>query len=261
MMDIWLEKSTQRQGFNSTVFDMIVLSANVIAAAVYGSTFDFHTYKDSEEDESIKTRNSLVTITQRFSLVVLVPEWLKSVPFMPSTLTSIAASKTRFRDYLKAAIAEERNNHGSGGSDNGTLAASLIRSSEENRGAAGTKTINHSESSKGLSEEEITGNLFLFNLAGQETTSSSLAYSTLLLSAHPEYQEWIADEIRTIFPDGLNGVEYNVVFPRLKRVLAIMVRVLVFATLYISDICSSKPSVFSDPLAPYRSLPRSMCKQ
>jgi len=167
-----------------------------------------------------------VTITQNFSLVVLVPEWLKSLSFMPDVLVTISAAKTRFRDFLNATIAKERDDYESGGSGNGTLAASMVRSSAENHGTSGAKTVSQSESCRGLSEDEIIGNLFLFNLAGQETTSSSLAYSTLLLSAHPEYQDWMAEEIRTVFPSGVDIIEYSLAFPQLKRVLAVMVIIL-----------------------------------
>ena len=76
-----------------------------------------------------------------------------------------------------------------------------------------------------LSVDEILGNVFVFNFAGHDTTATSLAYSVLLLVAHPEVQEWIGEELDFYLEtDKSQTWRYEIVFPRLKRCLAVLVR-------------------------------------
>lgn len=56
--------------------------------------------------------------------------------------------------------------------------------------------IEASESSeKKLTDDEITGNAFVFILAGYETTATSLSFTSYLIAAHPEVQEKLHAEI------------------------------------------------------------------
>ncbi|KAL8832105.1 MAG: hypothetical protein Q9191_000462 [Dirinaria sp. TL-2023a] len=68
---------------------------------------------------------------------------------------------------------------------------------------------------EGLTEEEVYGNIFVFNFAGHDATANSLAIGICLLATRPDVQEWIADEINT----ALVGVEatdssYEATFPQ-----------------------------------------------
>lgn len=76
-----------------------------------------------------------------------------------------------------------------------------------------------------LSDDEITGNLYQFTLAGFDTTANTLAYAVTMLAAIPKWQEWITeeiDEIQRSLGDAQAG--YAEIFPRLERCLALMVR-------------------------------------
>ena len=76
-----------------------------------------------------------------------------------------------------------------------------------------------------LTDSEIYGNLFSYNLAGHETTSNTLAYATILLAANPEWQKWAAEEVDQVTAGvDLKDLDYETYYPQLKRVLAIMVR-------------------------------------
>lgn len=112
-----------------------------------------------------------------------------------------------FKRYMAQMLAEERANPT--GKDN--LMSVLITASGE---AKGRNT---------LSNEEIFGNLFIYALAGHETTANSLAYAIMLLAADEEVQSWVREEIREVVPD-LDNIDYESVFPRLRRVRTIMVR-------------------------------------
>lgn len=79
---------------------------------------------------------------------------------------------------------------------------------------------------KMLTDEEIRGNLFLFMFAGHETTANTLLYIVYLLAIFPHWQSWAAEEIDAfVSTSGPNSnLTYREIFPRLKRLQAIMVR-------------------------------------
>jgi hypothetical protein len=75
---------------------------------------------------------------------------------------------------------------------------------------------------KGLMVNEIFGNVCVINFASHDTTANTLAFSILLLAAHPEVQNWVTEELQQLVP--ANGQrEYNALFPKLKRCKAILV--------------------------------------
>jgi cytochrome P450 len=75
-----------------------------------------------------------------------------------------------------------------------------------------------------LSDEEIYGNLFIWNLAGHDTTATVLAYAISLLSINLSVQDWLSEEINHVFGDTPSeDWNYEEDFPKLKRCLALMV--------------------------------------
>ena len=75
----------------------------------------------------------------------------------------------------------------------------------------------------GLTEDEIMGNLFVFTAAGFDTTANTMGYAMTLLAAYPEWQEWMSEEIDQVLKDKGDELAYPDVFPKLVRVLAVMV--------------------------------------
>lgn len=75
-----------------------------------------------------------------------------------------------------------------------------------------------------LSQEEITGNLFVFTAAGFDTTANTLSYALANLARYPQWQDWLLEEVDSIIPQGaeLSPWEYTEVFPHAKRTLAFM---------------------------------------
>ena len=63
--------------------------------------------------------------------------------------------------------------------------------------------------SKHIHYTEVVMNVFLFMLAGFETTSTFLAYSTEVLAKHPEIQEKLLDEINENFTEANDIFDYE----------------------------------------------------
>lgn len=76
-----------------------------------------------------------------------------------------------------------------------------------------------------VSDAEVAGNLFIYSIAGHETSANTMAYAIAMLACYPKWQEWMRVELQQIFGDKDPAEsDYEVVFSQLKRPLAIMVR-------------------------------------
>ncbi|KAG0647532.1 Multidrug resistance fer6 [Hyphodiscus hymeniophilus] len=84
------------------------------------------------------------------------------------------------------------------------------------------------QSENSLSDSEIYGNLFMFSFAGHETMAMTLAYATYLFAAFPEWQAWVGTEIDEVFKehDNIESLDYEKLYPKLKRCRAVMHEVL-----------------------------------
>ena len=75
-----------------------------------------------------------------------------------------------------------------------------------------------------LTDSEIHGNLFLYNLAGHDTTANTIVYAVILLAIYPEWQDWVAQEVEKVDnTEGTQSLDYEVVFPQMNRCIALMV--------------------------------------
>ncbi|KAL8858263.1 MAG: hypothetical protein Q9178_005126, partial [Gyalolechia marmorata] len=122
-------------------------------------------------------------------------------------------------------IAYEKKLISEGKPGSGTLVSNLVRASEQPQDR---KDFNPTARSKPLSIDEILGNIFVFNFAGHDTTSISLAYALFLLVAHPEVQDWISEEINFYLAseDNPSQWQYEATFPKLQRCLAVLLETL-----------------------------------
>jgi cytochrome P450 len=72
-----------------------------------------------------------------------------------------------------------------------------------------------------LTDSELYGNLFVFNLAGYETTASTMTFAFSFLAANPEIENWIIEEVDAYYTTS-NYCDYTTTYPKLVRCLAWM---------------------------------------
>jgi cytochrome P450 len=144
----------------------------------------------------------------------LPPRFLK-MPFMSPAHRLLGRAMEELPSLSKELLDSERQaaEHGSGPRNN--LLSNLVRLSDEGKAEGGAGLS--------LSEDEINGNLFTFSAAGFDTTANTMGYAVTLLAAYPEWQDWVQEELKSLDMDGTKW-DYEATFPKLKRVLAIMVR-------------------------------------
>lgn len=116
----------------------------------------------------------------------------------PAGWARIGRATIDFKFHMTEMLQEERTAIAQGKTRDATFTNSLLRASEELSGKANgnDKMIN-----RGLTEEEIYGNIFVYNFAGHDTTSGTLSWILYLLAVNPEIQGWIAEELKSVFGD------------------------------------------------------------
>jgi len=117
--------------------------------------------------------------------------------------------------FIRQMVKDERAGLNEKSAERDNLMSALLRASDNE--AMGKEKI-------GLSDDEIYGNLFIYNVAGHDTTSNTIAYAVCLLSTDTKIQEWLREEIHSVFGEEENVEKWNYEkdFARLKRCLALM---------------------------------------
>lgn len=228
MVDGWLRDSDG--GARSTSEDITTLALHVMAYAGFQKSYPFRsTVKDSEVQPPATYRDALSIILRNILVILVLPAAVFRIPLLPLKWKRIGWAITEFRQYMLDELANEKRLMAEGKPGSGTLVSNLVRASEVKSEVAGggetQKTVmdGRAHDLKALSVEEILGNIFVFNFAGHDSTATSLAYGVLLLVAHPGVQDWIAEELTFhLDHDNIETWEYDAVFPKLKRCLAIL---------------------------------------
>lgn len=157
-------------------------------------------------------------------VAVTIPNCILSMPFAPLKWNQAGRAIAELKRYMADIHDQERNRFFKGVPKSGKLLSSLMHASEEvKRGQEGH--LEHPKASAlGLSRQEILGDIYVFSLAGHETTGNALAFAIYLLSVHPEIQAWVQEEIDQVHRDNdtISELEYES-SPLLKRSLAVMV--------------------------------------
>ncbi|MCJ1381959.1 hypothetical protein MMC17_005071 [Xylographa soralifera] len=194
--------------------DTRTLSLDVLAATGFKKSYRFRASTEPGPDEARNYREALMITLDNALFMMLVPPRLLLSRFSPKSWSRIGRATTEFKSYMMSMLNEERSLLDAGKPGTGNLMSSLIRASEEST---------FSDITKGLSVSEILGNIYVINFAGHDTTANTLAYAMLLLAANPAVQEWVAAELHEVLPNDRSDTwEYEALFPRLKRCLAVL---------------------------------------
>lgn len=236
----WMAASASGGVVRSTQDDTTRIAFNVLSAAGYGLTFDFDDVEGqsglSEADRAaghrMSYRDSLFLLLNNFFSLIIYHigrqvGW--PVAAMWGQVREIAVAKEEYAWYMRDMLKTEREKIRRGdvpaerarAGEKENLMSVLIRNSEQGSEAGAS---NAEKSGPVLSDDEVYGTLFIYNLAGHDTTAGALNYAVALLAARPKWQEWLAEEINAVVMEDQSSLKYATVFPKLHRCLALMVR-------------------------------------
>ncbi|KAF2194758.1 cytochrome P450 [Zopfia rhizophila CBS 207.26] len=211
----------------SVAKDTRTLSLNVLAATGFKKSFKFSGSEVAETTSELSYRDALQTILDNcVSLMIFRPKFLNS-SWLPESWRHVGKAATAFKQYMVQMLEEEIESLNQGESGSGSLMTSLVRAGDNYVKGSVDKIMGTEGKTKGLSVDEIFGNIFVINFAGHDTTANTLAFNMMLLAANPEVQEWIAEEVvRVTESIEVEQWDYNALFLRLVRCRAVMLEIL-----------------------------------
>ncbi|KIW22481.1 uncharacterized protein PV07_12365 [Cladophialophora immunda] len=227
MLKIWSEKDH----VTSTQPDVHAVALNVLCGAGFGIHSSFIDSKLSSGEDQTQTqlgyreslRMLLANIVQLVLLSVLkkagFPDWV-----FFGNMQKLSVAYEEFKRYMSEMLAQEKTAFEQGDLTRHNLMSALVRASEQsNETARSAQDPPATTTAAGLSDEEVYGNLFIYNLAGHDTTAATLHFAITLLALYPEWQTWIAEEIDQVRKADPSGTwYYEETFPKLERCLALM---------------------------------------
>ena len=212
MQESWVDHS--KDEVTSTNADTLTLALHVLTAAGFSQSYSFLSGPQTlPSDHKMSYRNALSGVLTNIAPIIVFNHEMLQKPFMPKSLQHAGQAVHEFKTYMTEMISRERQLIEKRDSDANNLISSLIRASEEGKAA-----------SNSLDDQEIVGNLFIYNLAGHETTANTLAYAITLLSVNSVVQDWLHQEIvRVLGTDSTPDTwKYESNFPQLQRCLVTM---------------------------------------
>ena len=189
------------------------IAINVLGAVGYGDDFSW-----GEANSKIRPGfklsyiESISLVCEHLVAAALLPAKLLTSPIMPTPAQKIGYALQDFPRYVEDVIKAERASTNS----NSSFVSAMIKASDEGKVQSDVKAKVY------LNEDEFAGTLFQVTIAGYDTTANTLAYALANLALYPEWQDWIIEEIDREAPAGASH-EYEKTYPRLKRVMALMV--------------------------------------
>jgi len=171
--------------------DMTALTLAVIAGAAFGQRFGVARPDDgSATAGSTKSPSDAMDFEEASKIVasnllprVLLPSWAFRLPVFG--LRRLGRAFNVFTETLHSVVASRAK----GAEDHTDLLSLMLRANC----SAGT--------ARGLSDEELVGNTFMFLLAGHETTANALHWTLLLLARYPEVQGRVRAQVDAVMGD------------------------------------------------------------
>jgi cytochrome P450 len=200
---------------------------------LFNKVYPFEGHSEASEvrhegDKSYTYRASLSTILSSIIQIFILGEEGLRAWWTPKSWKGAADAVGTFRSYILGLMDEERSYLKQGHTDHQHLVARLVRAKEAEQGSEDedpSKSVDDDTTNKkvNMTEEEIVSNLFVYAFAGNDTTAIALTNLVIHLSANPETQDWIAEELQHYLPgDDPESWNYDQ-FKNLKRCGAVIV--------------------------------------
>ncbi|KAF7862535.1 hypothetical protein EAF04_007408 [Stromatinia cepivora] len=168
----------------TTAEDAKTFSLNILTSAGFGKSYPFETSSelDNGPNHSMSYKESLSLIVgNAIPILIVGPAFLlKWKHYLPKSWQDVAQATVEFKAYMTEMVQEERELVAAGKQSRPNLMTSLIRASQSNSDSK--KDDSNLECKQYvLSEQEIFGNMFVFNFAGHDTISHTLCYASIYL--------------------------------------------------------------------------------
>ncbi|KAH9485050.1 Cytochrome P450 monooxygenase 124 [Psilocybe cubensis] len=156
----------------------------VIGAAGFGRSISWKEDAVIPPGHSMTFKDALHVVTVEIFLKIILPDWAMG---LTKRLRRARLAFEELRSYMVEMIRDRQKAEKAERHD---LFSSLL--------AANDHTLDAST----LTESELIGNIYIFLVAGHETTAHTLCFTFALLALYPDEQEKLVEHIRSILPNG-----------------------------------------------------------
>ncbi|KAJ5676144.1 hypothetical protein N7462_009041 [Penicillium macrosclerotiorum] len=241
---VWTESIEQAQAMvdymvehpgNETLEGLRSIAINIIGKAGYNWQQSWSPKKSYGTSKAGSVKESYFEMLSLVSTKILeaafLPRKLLQLPFMSPAWRLMGYHLERAPRYIEEMLRDEAQIATDRGEPGHNFLSLMLQHANEEKHAG--------EVTSSLSAEEISGNLFVFTVAGFESTANTMGFTVILLALYPEWQDWIREEINLIAKDSTN-LAYETTFAKCKRLLALM-----FETLRIfTPVAHSTRAIF-----------------
>ncbi|KAH7113723.1 cytochrome P450 [Dendryphion nanum] len=195
LMESWSQENTTRD----LSLDINRLTLAVIAYTGFGKRLDFKAEVSDLRNKippgyKMSLHNALHLVTTFMVKILLIPKWIMRM----TSMKEIAVAHGELEKYMREMIRTEtanlsKDSEYQSADAKGNLLTSVLRASAFEAKAAGRK--------QAFSEDEVLGNLFLYLLAGYETTANAMTYGFITLALRQDLQDKIIKEVDGIYAE------------------------------------------------------------
>lgn len=220
-VDTWSQRGLQ--GTCDTHENSMTLAFHVLANTGLETDLSFKEIEHPPKPTySMTWSRASNTVRENMLLIAAIPSRILSSPLAPASWSKAGCAMTELRRYMEESLEKGRQNLSQESAGSGNLLSALVRSLGEAKEISTCRNEGSTATFSGLSRADALGDIYVFSLAGHETTGNALTFAIYLLAGHPEVQAWVQEEIDSVYDD-CNKSTYEL-FPRMKRCLAVMVR-------------------------------------
>ncbi|KAH8816959.1 cytochrome P450 [Xylogone sp. PMI_703] len=220
VVNSWVSSGSGLETITTVASDAMRLSLEVIGRAGLGQTIEWPKAGQIEETKKLENlppghelsfTEALQYVLRNIFLVMisagLPPQILENSPW--KVVRKSYQAYLEWGKYLDEMVASKKEAIRSRDDETSTvdLLGQLLKAQEADKS---------NQSATTLSDSEVTGNLFVFILAGHETSANSIHFSLIYLALHPNTQRKAQKELSEIFRDRpISEWEYERDLPQL----------------------------------------------
>ncbi|KAI5119154.1 hypothetical protein M0805_005233 [Coniferiporia weirii] len=182
--NVWENKA--EVSIDNAVDITLPLALLIIGSAGFGRKISFADDLKVPPGHVMSFKDALHITSQDMILGVIIPKWAMG---FNQRFRNVRTAFADLQKYMQEMIDERRNAENK--PERHDLFSSLLDANQE---AEDVKTR--------LSDAELIGNIFIFLLAGHETTAHTLCFTFGLLALYPDQQEILYQNIISVLPDG-----------------------------------------------------------
>ncbi|KAF8494809.1 cytochrome P450 [Gautieria morchelliformis] len=186
MFDSWgTDKSEVVIDHGATI--TLQLALLVIGAAGFGQRLSWGEDKEIPPGHRMTFRAALHTVSSHILVQIVVPKWAY---YFSKTFRHYQDSVDELQAYMQEMVAERKASEGI--EDRHDLFSALLDANAKD------------DMKNRLSDQEVIGNIFIFLIAGHETSANTLCFALGLLAIEQEEQEILYQQIISLVPTNDN---------------------------------------------------------